>query len=94
MVKEDLIDHQEMERKKVLAIRENLISLKKIIQNQQVSQIILNTLEKKHLKIPQMVEITKDRLLVEKRSLKTEVTDLKTLPLKNIVKKELKPKIF
>jgi hypothetical protein len=32
--------------------------------------------------------------LVAKKSLKTEVLDLKVLPSKNIVKKELKSKIF
>jgi hypothetical protein len=32
--------------------------------------------------------------LMERRSLKAEVTDPKTLPSKNTVKKELKPKIF
>jgi hypothetical protein len=31
---------------------------------------------------------------VAKKSLKTEVLDLKVLPSKNIVKKELKSKIF
>ena len=31
---------------------------------------------------------------MEKRSLKVEVTDLKASPSKNIVKKELKSKIF
>ena len=94
MAKEDQIDHREMERKKVLVTRENLILLKKIIQNQLVSQITLNTLEKKHLKIRQIVEIIKAQALVERRSSKVEVTDLKTLLLKNIVKKELKSKIF
>jgi len=32
--------------------------------------------------------------LMERRSLKAEVTDPKVLPLKNIVKKELKSKTF
>jgi hypothetical protein len=83
-----------MERKKVLVIKENLVLLKKINQNQLVSPIILNTLEKKHLKIHLIVEIVKVQDLVAKKSLKTEVLDLKVLPSKNIVKKELKSKIF
>ena len=94
MAKEDQIDHREMERKKVLVTRENLILLKKIIQNQLVSQITLNTLEKKHLKIHQIVETIKAQALVERKNLKAEVIDLKTLLLKNIVIKELKLRIF
>jgi ribosomal protein L39E len=88
----DQAHHQEMERKKVLATKENLALA--INQNQPVSQIILNTLEKKHLKIHLIVEIVKVQALVGKKSLKTEVIDLKVSPSKNIVKKELKSKIF
>jgi hypothetical protein len=40
------------------------------------------------------VEKKKALVLMERRSLKVEVTDLKVLPSKNIVKKELKFKIF
>ena len=58
------------------------------------SQIIQNTLEKKHLKVHQLVERKKALVLMERRSLKAEVIDLKALPSKNIVKKELKSKIF
>ena len=94
LVTEDLIDHQEMERKKVLVIKENLVLLKKMTRNQLVSQITLNTLEKRHLKIHQIEEIIKAQALVERRSLKVEVTDLKALPSKNTVKKELKFKTF
>ena len=94
MVKEDLIDHQEMERRKALAIKENLVLQKKIIQNQLVLQITQNTLAKKHLKIHHLVQIKKTLALVEKRSLKAETTDLKVLPSKNIVKKELNLKTF
>ena len=94
LVMEDLVHHQEMERKKVLVIKENLVLLKKMTRNQQASQIILNTLEKKHLKVHQLVERKKALVLMERRSLKVEVTDLKALPSKNIVKKELKSKIF
>ena len=49
--KEDLKDHQEMEKEKALAMKENLVSLKKTTQNQPVLQIIQNTLEKRHLKV-------------------------------------------
>ena len=41
-----------------------------------------------------MREKKKALVLKERKSLKVEVTDLKVLPLKNIVKKELKSKIF
>ena len=91
---EDLDHHQEMERKKVLVIKENLVLLKKMTQNQQVLQIILNILEKKHLKVHQLVEKKKALVLMERRSLKVEVIDLKALPSKNTVKKELKSKTF
>jgi len=40
------------------------------------------------------VERKKVLVLMERRSLKVEVIDLKALPSKNIVKKELKSKIF
>ena len=63
-------------------------------RNQQASQIILNILEKKHQKVHQRVEKKKALVLMEKRSLKVEVTDLKALPSKSIVKKDLKSKIF
>ncbi|XOJ73060.1 DEAD/DEAH box helicase [Candidatus Pelagibacter sp. Uisw_114] len=56
LVMEDLAHHQEMEKKKVLVTRENLVLLKKMTRNQQASQIILNILEKKHLKVHQRVE--------------------------------------
>jgi hypothetical protein len=90
---EDQVHHQEMERKKVLVIKENLALLKKMTQNQLVSQIIQNTLEKKHLKVHQLVEREKALVLMERRSLKAEVIDLKALPLRNIVKKETNLKI-
>jgi hypothetical protein len=76
-----------MERKKVLVTKENLVLQKKIVQNQQASQIIQNTLEKKHLKVHQLLEKKKALVLMERRSLKAEVIDLKALPSKNIVKK-------
>ena len=44
---EDQIDHQEMEREKVLVLEERKISLKKINQNQQAIQITQNILVKK-----------------------------------------------
>ena len=95
LVMEDLAHHQEMERKKVSVTKENLVLQKKITRNQQASQIIQNILEKKHLKVHPLVERKKALLvLMERRSLKVEVTDLKALPSKNIVKKELKSKIF
>ena len=108
LVKEDPKDHQEMEKEKTLATKENLvleinqnllvkedlILQKKTTLNQLALQIIQNTLEKKHLKVHQEMERKKALALVERRSLKVEVTDLKILPLKNIAKKELKSKTF
>ena len=92
LVLEDLVHHQEMERKKVSVTKENLVLGTN--QNQQDSQIIQNTLEKKRLKVHLLVEIKKAIVLMERRSLKAEVIDLKALPSKNIVKKELRSKIF
>ena len=92
LVTEDLAHPQEMERKKVLVTKESLVLV--INQNQQASQIIQNTLEKKHLKLHQLVERKKALVLMERRSLKAEVIDLKASPSKNTAKKELKSKIF
>ena len=83
-----------MERKKVSVTKENLVLQKKITRNLLVSQIIQNILEKKHLKVHPLVERKKALVLMEKRSLKVEATDLKASPSKNIVKKELKSKTF
>jgi hypothetical protein len=94
LVMVDRVHHQEMVRKKVLVTKENLVLLKKTPRNQLVSQIIQNTLEKKHLKVHQPVERKKALRLMERRSLKAEVTDLKASPSKNIVKSEPKFKIF
>ena len=94
LVMEDLAHHQETAGKKVSVIKENLVLLKKMTRNQQASQIILNILEKKHLKVHQRVEKKKALVLMERRSLKVELTDPKALPSKNTVKKELKSKIF
>ena len=97
MILVDLIletDHQEMERKKALVSKEKKVSLKKMIQNQLALQITQNILVKKHPKILQTREKKKALLLKERKNLKAEVTDLKVLPSKNIVKKELKFKIF
>ena len=50
---EDQIDHQEMEREKVLVLKGRKVSSKKINQNQLAIQITQNTLEKNHQKILQ-----------------------------------------
>ena len=88
----DQVLHQEMVRKKVLATKGNLVLV--INQNHLVLQTILSTLEKKYLKAHQLVERKKTPVLMERRSLKAEVTDLKVLPSKSTVKKELKSKTF
>jgi hypothetical protein len=91
---EDQIHHQEMERKKVLDLKESLVSSKKTIRNQLALQIIQSILERNQLKTLQMKERKKTLVFKERKSLKAEVTDLKVLPSKNTVKKELKSKIF
>jgi hypothetical protein len=83
-----------MERKKVLVTKENLVLQKKMTQNLQVLQIILNTLEKKLLKVHILMEKKKAPVLMGRSSLKVEVTGPKALLSKNTVKKELKSKIF
>ena len=50
---EDQIDHQEMEREKVLVLKGRKVFSKKINQNQLAIQITQNTLEKNHQKIIQ-----------------------------------------
>ena len=94
LAKEDPIDHQGMERKKVLDTKENLVLQKKMSLNQQASQITRNTLEKKYLKVHPLVEREKTLVLIERESLRVEVIDLKVSPSKNIVKKEQKFKTF
>ena len=61
---------------------------------QNYNQVVDDCLKKKHLKAHLLVEKEKALVLMERRSLKVEVIDLKALPLKNIAKKELKSKIF
>jgi hypothetical protein len=51
-------------------------------------------LEKKLLNVHQLAGRKKAPGLMERRSLIVEMTDLKTLPSKNTVKKELKSKTF
>jgi hypothetical protein len=78
-----------LDKQIVLDINQNLFLKKNTTQNQLVLQIIQNTLEKKHLKVHLLVEKKKALVLMERRGLKVEVIDLKILPSKNIVKKEL-----
>ena len=80
------INHQEMERKKVL--------LKKMPANHMALQIIQNTSKKNLQKIHLLMERKKFLVLKGRKNLKAEIVDLKILPLKNIVKKKLNPKIF
>jgi len=86
--------HQEMERKKVLVLKENQVLLKIINQNQMVLQTIQSILKEKPLKIHLQTQRKKVLVLKERKNLKAEITDLKTLALKNTVKKELDTKIF
>ena len=65
-----------------------------MIQGQIVLQIIQNILEKKHQRILPIKEKKKALDLKVRKNLKVEMIDLKILHLKNIVKKELKFKIF
>ena len=93
-VKVDQIDHQEMERKKVLVLKGNQVLLKKKRQNQLVLQTTQSTLEKNRQKIFLLMMKKKALDLRVRKNLKVEIADLKTLALKNTVKKELNLKIF
>ena len=94
MAKVDQTGPQEIERKKVLVLKGNLVLLKKINQNQMVLQTIQSILKENPQKIHLQTQRKKVLVLKERKNLKAEITDLKTLALKNIVKKELDPKIF
>jgi hypothetical protein len=63
-------------------------------KNLQVLQIIQSILEKNLQKIHLQTLKKKVLVLKERKNLKVEIVDLKALALKNIVKKELDPKIF
>ena len=86
---EDQIDHQEMEREKVLVSKGRKVFSKRMIQNQLAIQITQNILEKNHQKILRKTVKKKTLVLKGEKNLKVEATDLKVLPLKNIAKKEL-----
>jgi hypothetical protein len=88
------INHQEMERKKVLALKENQVFPKKMNQNQLALQITQSILEGNLRKILLQIQRKKILTLRERKNLRAEIVDLKTLALKNIAKKELNPKIF
>ena len=94
MEEEDQIEHQEMEREKILVLKGRKVFSKKINQNQLAIQITQNTLEKNHQKILQQIVKKKALVLKGEKNLKVEATDLKVLPLKNIAKKELRSKTF
>ena len=94
MAKVDQTSHQEMEEKKVLVLKENQVLLKKINQDQMVLQTIQSILKENPQKIYLQTQRKKVLVLKERKNLKAEIADLKTLALKNIVKKELDPKIF
>ena len=57
-------------------------------------QIIRNILEENLLKVYLQTQIKKALILRERKNLRAEIVDLKVLVLKNIVKKEINPKIF
>jgi len=88
------ISYLEKERKKVLALKKNQISQKKMNQSQLALQTIQSILVKNLQKIYIQIQKKKTLVLCEGKNLKVEATDLKTLALKNIVKKEQKFKFF
>ena len=94
LVKIDQIDLQETERKKVLVLKGNQVLLKEMSQNQLVLQTTRSTLEKNCQKIFLLMMKKKALDLRVRKNLKVEIADLKTLALKNTVKKELNLKIF
>jgi hypothetical protein len=83
-----------MERRKVLVLKENQVLQKKMIQSLLDLQITQSILEKNLQRTHLLIRKKKALHLGVKKNLKVETVDLKTLPLKNIVKKELILKIF
>ena len=65
-----------------------------MIQSLLDLQITLTILEKNPQRKHLLIKKKKALDLRVKKNLKVEIADLKTLPLKNIGKKELIPKIF
>ena len=88
----DPAHHQEMVRKKVLVIKESLVLV--ISQNHLATVDPAHHQEMVRKKVLVIKGIKKAPVMMERRSLKVEAIDLKTLPSKSIVKKELKSKIF
>ena len=83
-----------MKKKKILILnlRKNFLKIK--ILNLLDLLIILSILEKKLQKAHPKIEKEKVLTLKVRKNLKVETVDLKTLHLKNIVKKEDNLKIF
>ena len=92
LVTEDLVHHQEMERKKVSVTKENLV----LATRSKPSGFTNNPkyFGKKPSESSSTSQEKESSILRVKKSLKAEVIDLKALLLKNIVKKEAKSKIF
>ena len=88
------INHQEMERKKVLVLKENQVFQKKMTENHLALQTIQNILAENHQKIHLQIQRKEKMVLRERKNLRVEIADQKTLVLKNTVKKELNLKIF
>ena len=66
---------------------ENQALLKKISQNQMVLQTIQSILKENPQEIHLQIQRKKVLALKERKNLRVEIADLKTLALKNIVKK-------
>ena len=90
LVKEDLDRSSRDGEKKSFGYKGKSSFTKKMTQNQLVSQIIQNTLEKKHLKVHQLVEKKKALVLMERRSLKVEVIRPKSFTFKKHSQKRAK----
>ena len=86
--------HLQIQKKKVLVLKGNQVLQKKITQNHLALQTILSILEENLQKTHLQTQRKKALVLKERKNLKAEIVDLKTLALKNIVKKELNFKIF
>ena len=67
---------------------------KKIIQKHLVLQTTLSILEENLQKVHPQIQKKKALVQKERKNLRAEIVDLKTLALKNTVKKELNLKIF
>ena len=79
MARTDQINRQEMERKKVLVLKENQVLQKKITKNHLALQTIQNILAENHQKIHLQIQRKEKMVLRERKNLRVEIADQKTI---------------